>query len=155
MIGIAPAKKATNSGILALSPGELIPSAIPTTGMIAKRKTRANRPNSRFMGSPRPGRWSLCLEQTREPGRAQARRDDPGDPEQNNDRLRDVLRAHRPQENGLAGQVGARRIELLADQGVVAGRDEERELGGVRLAGDLDGPGRLPRLRQDQRFRDA
>src|SRR5258705_10441339 len=104
MIGIAPAKKATNSGILALSPGELIPSAIPTTGMIAKRKTRANRPNSRFMVSPRPGRWSLGLEQTREPGRAQARPEHPGGPAPNNNRRRARLPAHRRQENGPAGQ---------------------------------------------------
>src|SRR5439155_7600888 len=154
MIGIAPAKKPTKSGSLALSPGEPIPRAMPTTGMIAKRKTRATRPNSRFMASPRPGRRSLGLEQSRDPGRAQARRDDPGDPEQDDDRLRDVLPAHRTQENGLAGQVGARRVELFADQGVIARRDEKRKLGRVRLAGNLDRPGRLPRLRQDQRLRE-
>src|SRR5260221_6612420 len=47
---------------------------------------------------------------------------------------------------GLARQVGAGGVQLLADQRVIAGHHEERQLVHVRGARDLDRPGREPRL---------
>ena len=56
------------------------------------------------------------------------------------ERLADVLSAQRADLNRFSGEIGAGGVELLPDQGVVAGRDEERELViGVR-PGDLDRP---------------
>src|SRR5258706_9098951 len=133
-MGIRPAKNATKSGPRARSPGAPMPSAMPTIGASAKRTTRATLPISILLG----------LEEVREPGAAQARDDDPRDPEQDDNGLGDVLGAHRAHENRLAAQVRAGRVELLADQGVVARRDKERELGRIGLARDLDRAGGLP-----------
>jgi hypothetical protein len=81
-------------------------------------------------------------------------RHDSDQTEEEKERLPDVLAADRSEEHGLARQVGAGRVELLADERVVARRDEERKLRGIRGSRDLDGSRRLAGLGHDERLRE-
>ena len=68
-------------------------------------------------------------------GRQEDRADDDGEPDH---RLGDVLSLDAPELRRFAREVGAGGVELLADQRVVAGADEEGELRDLGGARDLD-----------------
>ena len=77
----------------------------------------------------------------------------PGDADEDDQQeheLHEVLPLDATQHHRLLGQVGAGGVELLADQGVVAGGDEEGQLRYLGRAGDLDGAGALSGLGQQQ-----
>ena len=70
-------------------------------------------------------------------------------------RLPNVLTSERADLNRLFGEIRAGSIELFADQGVVAGRHEKRELVVRISAGDLNGAGTGAGLRQQQAIRQS
>src|SRR5512141_1607821 len=122
---------ATISGIRLRIAGLPSPSAMPIAGSTKKQRTSATRPNSRFtLRSPPGASASLGLENLRDPHAAERGESDSGEADHDAERLVDVLPADRAQEHRFAREIGAGGVQLLADQRVVAGRDEERELGG-------------------------
>src|SRR5258705_3621178 len=118
-----PARNATRSGIRPRRTGLLRPRAIPTIGRMMKQRKSAIRPNSRFTRAS-----SFGLEQRREPRRAHRHRDDADDSREEAERLEEILSADRAEEHRFPREVGARGVERLADQAVVARRDAEPEL---------------------------
>src|SRR5262245_66076442 len=137
-MGTIPARNATRSGMRPRRAGLCIPSAMPTIGSTMKHRTRATGPNSRFTV-----RSSFRLEQGREPGLARGHHHDADDAREKTERLEEILPTDRAEEHRFPGEIGACRVELFSDQGVVAGRDEERKLRRIGLPRDLDRTHRL------------
>src|SRR5258706_12488904 len=123
MIGMIPAMKATTSGMRPRRAGLFCPSTIPITGITKKKTMSATREKSRFTAS-RPGEGSASrssgLEDPGDPRVPQARGHDTGQPDQDAERLVDVLAADRAEEDRRAREIRARGGQRLAGQGGVA-----------------------------------
>ena len=82
----------------------------------------------------------------------QRRADDADDDARGHDELADVLTLEAAELVGLAGEIRRSGEEFLANERVVARRDEERQLLRLRGAGDLNGANAVAGFGQNQRL---